>query len=81
MISPKGGVKMSTNNIGDCYICSIDNLDSICETLIKKGCIIKNVVPTDFYINGASILATRMCITYERPNNISTEDVEKNLDN
>ena len=59
---------MKEGYTSDCYICTMDNFDVICDTLINRGCNILNAVPTDYYINGAYINATRMCITYERPN-------------
>lgn len=60
---------MTEGYTGDCYMCAIENLDDICDTLIKKGCNILDVVPIEYYNNGVTITATRMCITYERPKN------------
>lgn len=71
---------MKEGYTSDCYICTMDNFDVICDTLINRGCNILNAVPTDYYINGAYINATRMCITYERPNTPAGKDIEKNLD-
>ena len=71
---------MKEGYTSDCYICTMDNFDVICDTLINRGCNILNAVPTDYYINGAYINATRMCITYERPNTPAGRDIEKNLD-
>ena len=71
---------MKEGYTSDCYICTMDNFDVICDTLINRGCNILNAVPTDYYMNGAYINATRMCITYERPNTPAGRDIEKNLD-
>lgn len=66
--------KMNTNFTGDCYICTIESLDDIIDTLHRKGCNIQNVVPCDYYFNGANITATRMCITYQRPINTNNNN-------
>lgn len=58
---------MDKEYTGDCYICTIDCLDDICDTLIAKGCNILNAVPVDYYIERNFVKATKMCITFERP--------------
>lgn len=58
---------MKENYTGDCYICSMENLDTICETLIKKECNITNIVPIEYNKTITKMYATKLCITFERP--------------
>lgn len=70
---------MTNGYTGDCYICTVENFDTICDTLINKGCSIRNVVPTEYHNNGITISATKLCITYERPNKPISKSIEKDL--
>ena len=65
---------MEENYTGDCYICSMEKLDDICEMLLSKGCTIENVVPVEYKFYLFKLVASTLCITVKRPYGMPIDD-------
>lgn len=65
---------MEENYTGDCYICSMEKLDDICEMLLSKGCTIENVVPVEYKFYLFKLVASKLCITFKRPYGMPIDD-------